>query len=215
MDKTCKISVVGFGKVECDADLLDITLSVYRTDDKSSIAQEQVNNVINKILNELKIIGFKGKDVITTPMGFYEDYEWEKDKKVYKGIQVSQSVKCRIRDLVKNTKKIIKIIDFVGNENEKINFSQRFYLENFNQSLELCREIAYKDALTKAEHYAKLSNTTIKGVNSISEYKNIDYNDRRDYCAIGASESDDDSSTNFSIKKISTDMTLYVDFYAE
>ena len=217
MGQICKISVVGYGKVECDADILDVSFTVDRTDIKSSIAQEKVNILINKILAELKEIGIKSKDIITTTMSISENYSWEKDQRVYKGIEVSQTVRCRIIDIKKQIKKIIKIIDFVGSSNEKIDFYQRFYLEDVSKSYELCREIAYKDAYKKAEHYAKLAGTTIRGVSSISEYKNADYNYDRMECASEMSdrEDDGDKSTNFSIKKISTNLTLYIDFFAE
>jgi len=217
MGQTCNISVTGYGALECEADILDMSFHISRIDIDSGNAQVNVNTVINKIINALKEIGIKTKEIITTPMSFNEKFEWEKSKNVYKGIEVSQSVICRLRELKKNIGKIIKIIDFVGNCGDNINFNQRFYLEDFASAHKYCREKAYNDALAKAEHYASLSKLSIKGVKNISEYKKADnengrYDEDMCYSDVGSS---DDKSTNFSVRKVYFDMTLYVDFFAE
>jgi len=216
MGQTCKISVVGNTRVECESDTLDLILIVERTEARAAIAQEKVNIIINKILAELKNIGIKSKDIFTTPMTIRDDYSYEDNKRVYKGIEVSQSVRCRLSELNKNTKKIINVIDYAGNSNDKIEFTQNFYLKDNSKSLELCRELAYKDAYKKGEHYAKFANTTIRGVSNISEYRDAEYSHRLalQECSMEMPD-EDDKSTNFSIKKITTEMTLYVDFYAE
>jgi len=105
MGQTCKIAVVGNARVESEADTLDLILIVERTEVKAVTAQEKVNIIINKILAELKNIAIKSKDIFTTPMIIRDDYSYEDNKRVYKGIEVSQSVRCRLSELNKNKKK--------------------------------------------------------------------------------------------------------------
>jgi len=212
----CIISVVGHGKLECNADTLFIELSVGRTDKKSSVAQEKVNIVINKIISELKNIGIISKNITTSSMEFRDNYEYDdKNNRKFIGQHVGQSVEFYIYDIKNHIDKAIKILDFVGDSNERIHYSQIFFLKNDETIKIQCREIAFKDAKDKAEHFAKLSNVSIIGVSSISETKKTDDYDHFDQMICGSSPPEEEKITNFSIKKIETKVKLYIDFIAK
>jgi uncharacterized protein YggE len=218
MENKCIISVAGNGTVEVEADTLDVELTVKRTGENTTEVMKKVNIVINKILGELYNIGINKENITVSSMEIneYDRYDKNNNNNVYQIQQIKQRIKCIIYNLKENRNKVISIIDFVGNSDESITYSDDFFIKESKKVLKHCKDLAFQDALESAEQYAKLANVKIKKIIKISEFepaeRNINFGN---FIAAGYDSPDESIKTNFSIKRIKTSITLYIDFLSE
>ena len=78
------ISVVGIGHIEVEADILEIRVNIYKTTATLKQSQEEVNNIVDKVLNIFKENNVRQENIHTTSFSFAPNYIWEKGKQVYR-----------------------------------------------------------------------------------------------------------------------------------
>ena len=210
-ESQCVISVVGSGHTETEVNVMRISVDVSRIAETMKQAQKEVNIIINKLIATLKNYKVDEKNIHTTSLDFHIAREYEKNKYVYKGEKVSQSMLILI-DIEKSIEQAIQILDDLAN-NDSISIDIDFGTKDNKEKSIKCRELAYLDALEKAKKYADLAN--LKIIKTIKINENgfpKDYPHRYQYCEEDISV---DDKTTISIGKTADSATLYVEFLAE
>jgi uncharacterized protein YggE len=122
------MTVAGSATIECDPDLLAIILRIqYLHPDSAALASDEVAKMIEQLLNALKNLGISKEDMETTGYRIKQIYEWEyydtgnKEKRVFKGFKVINTIKITVKDFDKGGKEIDAAAD-VGALVDNINF---------------------------------------------------------------------------------------------
>src|SRR3989338_4571940 len=94
--KTDVFSVSGVGEATTIPNTANIRLGVSNTGSNILIVQNQTNTVINKIVQDLKNLGVKDKDIKTTNYSIYPKYDYTEDKQTINGYTVSANITAKI-----------------------------------------------------------------------------------------------------------------------
>jgi uncharacterized protein YggE len=210
--KTSIISVVGNGFIEAEANILKISITVYKVTETIKQSQEEVNKIVNNIINILKESDVNEKDIHTASIDFEPNYTWEDNSIEYTGQRVEQELICVIENIQNNINTVINILDKITIDNNSIRLRLHFGIKENRDMVLRCRELAYQDGYEKAKRYAELAGLKIVKALKISETETSSYRGRYDevecICAIG-------TSTQLPMGKVEKSMTLYIDFIAE
>ena len=211
--KTSIISVEGNGYIEAEANILKISITVYKVTETIKQSQEEVNKIVNNIINILKESDVNEKNIHTTSIEFVPNYTWENNSKKYTGQRVEQELICVIENIQNNVNKIINILDKVTIDNNSIRLELDFGIKENRDMVLRCRELAYQDGFEKAKRYAELAGLKIGKALRISENKSSSrYGSRSEvvecFSAMG-------TPTQLPMGKVTKSMTLYIDFIAE
>jgi len=211
--KTSIISVEGNGYIEAEANILKISITVYKVTETIKQSQEEVNKIVNNIINILKESDVNEKNIHTTSIEFVPNYTWENNSKKYTGQRVEQELICVIENIQNNVNKVINILDKITIDNNSIRLGLDFGIKENRDMILRCRELAYQDGFEKAKRYAELAGLKIVKALRISENESSSrYGSRSEvsecFGAIGA-------STQLPMGKVEKSMTLYIDFIAE
>ena len=212
----CIISVCGEGTLRLSPDYIRLGLYVSYISPTIFESQQEVNKTVKKLMELLN--KYEIPNIQTLSIDFYPYYDYEDSKKVYKGQKVVQDIICKIYELNKNLDKAKEILDNIGKEFENISLRVSFGLDKFNENEIQTRELAYIDAIKKAEHYAKLSNLKIIKAMKISEFSPEDKRNQMWYSSVGKMEDKvvkEDFFTELPIGNIEIGMKLYCDFLAK
>jgi hypothetical protein len=106
----------------------------------------------------------------------------------------------------------------VGMENNEIITRVSFGLKSYGAKEILARDLAYKNTIEKAEHYAKISGLKILKAIKISEFFPEDRSRQMWYSSVRRSNDDlikDDYITELPIGNIEVCLKIFCDFIAE
>lgn len=160
------INVTGKGRVFAEPDIAIINLSLSETNMDPVIAQQTVENNINKIIKELVNKGVEKKDIKTTRITIVSEYQ----NRVYKGQESSMSLQITLRKLDDSGINVAETIGQILKINDKVEIrSVRFDLEDKTEQYSKARELAYKKAEQKASELAKLGDVNVIKPISISD----------------------------------------------
>ena len=155
-------TVSGEGKVTVvpDTAIVDLGITVSRPTVKS--AQTQANSVINAISQELKNLGIKDKDIKTSNYSIYPQYNGH-----ITGYQVNASLTVTVREIDKANQVIdaatAKGANSVGGIQLTVDEDKK------KQLLQDARELAVKEAKSKAESLARAAGLTLGKIVNIQE----------------------------------------------
>lgn len=171
-----QVSVSGTGVVYLKADMVTFSINVNEIEQTTAEAQQATNKKISQILDILKKHGVKEDDISTTALNFSSEYYWDNGKQIKTGESVSQTVYVTMRNIAE----FPTLADDLGNSLSGIGFyNVRFDSSQKATANTKARELAYQDALEKAELYANCSGMKVDGPVSISEgyssYTNATY----------------------------------------
>jgi len=214
LSNTSIISVVGNGHIETEANIMEIRIEVYKITDTLSQSQKEVNQVVNDIINILKVNNINEKDIHTASIKFKPNYTWEKNSIEYTGQKVEQTLVCFIDNIKNNIEKAVNILDSITVNNNSISLGLYFGIKESRDMILKCRELAYQDGFEKARKYAELAGLKIIKAVKISENEPSSYYDR-DTCGVYACDVPIGSSTQLPIGTVEKSMELYIDFIAE
>lgn len=167
------VNVSGKGVVYLKADMVSFQVQVDENGDTTGIAQQRANKKTSEILSILRSFYIKDDDITTTSLNFSTEYEWnsELQKSVRVGERVSQTVVVKMRDI----DNFGKLVDSLGSNITGIRLSSvSFDASDHSEALVKARELAYADALAKAETYAKSAGyKTVVPVSIVDGYYNV------------------------------------------
>ena len=217
MEKTSKtsiISVAGTGRIEAEANVLEIIITVYKVTETIKQSQEEVNKIVNDLLKILKENNVNKKNIHTASIDFEPNYTWRNNSREYTGQRVEQKIICVVENIKNNVNKVVNILDTITINNNSIRMELHFGIKDNSEMVLRCRELAYHDGFEKAKKYAELAGLKIIKAIKISENESSsNYGGRYDVdeCAyeIGG------VPTQLPMGKVEKTMTLYMDFIAE
>lgn len=168
------VTVSGTGTVYVAPDMVYLAVSMDKTESTTRLAQEAVGKMTEQVVAILKDSGVEDKDIMTTSLRFYPEYEWYKNRRVLVGQHAEQSVNFAVRNMGKESEKVARIIDRLtgidGITIDRLNFSVEDNMQYFIRS----RELAFGKAMQKARQYAELSGCKVGKVLSLSEFAGDD-----------------------------------------
>lgn len=165
-EATCEISVSGSGVITVEPDMVSFSIGVSEIADTTSEAQQLANKKISAILSILRNHNVETKDIQTSSLNIYTEYNYQDNKRIKVGERVSQNVNVTL----KNVEDFGSVIDGLGANVSGIELNSIYYSKQEKDELyEQARVKAIEDAYSKAHAYAQASGLeTIKAV-SISE----------------------------------------------
>lgn len=160
------VSVSGSGTVNLEADLVKFSISVEEVEETTALAQQKANQKMSAILSILRSFGIENKDISTTSLNFGTQYEWINGASVKTGESVSQSVYVTMRDI----DSFSALADALGTQLSGFSFNNvSFDSSKKDEATAKARELAYENALAKAQLYASCAGMKIGQPTFISE----------------------------------------------
>ncbi len=165
-DAVTQVSVSGSGIVYLGADTVKFSINVSETAETTGEAQQMANKKMSQILDILKSHGIEDDNISTTALNFNSEYYWQDGKQIKTGETVSQTVYVTM----KNIEKFSALADDLGSKISGLSF----YNVSFDSTQKVvaskaARELAYQNALEKAELYAKQAGLEVVRPLSINE----------------------------------------------
>ncbi len=152
-ERTTTVSVSGNGIVYLDADMVKFSINIRETAKTTAEAQQLTNKKMAAVLDILKAHGIEDEIISTTALNFSSEYYWDNEKQtqVKSGEAVSQTVYVTMKDI----NEFPVLADDLGTNINGISF----YNVSFDSTQKIvagktARELAYQDALQKAQLYA-------------------------------------------------------------
>lgn len=171
------------GEVYIQPDTAQITIGVEKNAKTVVQAQEEINEVNNQIINNLKDLGIKEEKIKTTQYSINPLYEWNRatGKRSLNGYQAMVRILVKTRDF----DKINQIVD-KSTEAGATNIGElSFIIEDEDTAKAEARELAIEKAKEKAKSIASAANMTLGRIINVSVSDAGYYNNYRDYAPKG------------------------------
>lgn len=200
-------SVTGEGKITVVPDTAIVSLGISLNKPTVKAAQDEVNSVISEITKSLKTLSIDAKDIKTSNYSIYPQYDYQTTGgNRISGYQVSANLTVKIREF----DKVNQVIDTATAKGANNVGGVQLTVDDARQKelLQQAREMAVKDAKTKAESLASAAGMTLGKIVNIQEDAN---NFPRPMGMMAVA----DSSVKTNIEPGSTDVTTSVTLFYE
>lgn len=212
---TNTISVMGEGKISVSPDRLVITTSISELAATTELAQNQANEKINKLKEMLKSVDIADKDIKTTNVNIYPEYDWSNASwRKLLGYRSQQTITIYVsgEKFWEKWWNIITQISKIGWVNVDNSY---FDLKDKDVAYQGAREKAFADAKTKAGQLAKAGGVKLGKPVMISD-NNISYTPGPIYYAKEAMWAiADTSASSNSLSPWETEVTINVNVVYE
>ncbi len=152
------INVSGTGSVNLKADNVSFRVEISETEDTTALAQQATNKKMSQLLAILRENGISDNDISTTALNFSTNYTWRDGQQQKLGETVSQTVYVRMYNL----DGFASLADSIGSNISGISFyNVTFGSSKSKEAENQARELAYEDALKKAQTYAQAAGLTL------------------------------------------------------
>ncbi|MCF7917912.1 SIMPL domain-containing protein [Candidatus Gracilibacteria bacterium] len=170
------ITVSGEGKVMSRPDIVRVQAGVSELRKTTKEAQIAANEKLAQILDILRENNIAEKNVQTTDLSFYPEYQWlEKTGQKLVGQRVRQTLNIKITDIDKKSERVTDILDALGSVDGLEMNSVNFDIEEKEALFTQARQQAFDKAEQKAKELAKLGGVVLLKPITISE-SSINYN---------------------------------------
>ncbi|MGB9706470.1 MAG: SIMPL domain-containing protein [Microgenomates group bacterium] len=163
------ITVTGEAQTKEKNQIATFTAGVYAVNDNKDQAITEVNQKVNKIIEEIKNFGIKAEDIKTSNLSIYqqeETYYEEGRQKTRPGQwRVSNNIDITLRKVDRAS----DLANLLGKSGANNVYGPNFSLEDVKETETALLKEAIENARKKAEEIAKNSGVKIKRVISISE----------------------------------------------
>ncbi len=163
------ISVTGDGKINAKPDMAQVTVGFQETASTSREALDRVSQKINQVTKILKDNGISDKDITTSNLNVYTEYDYSNTSRRIIGQRASETLEVKIKNLDDKATKASKIIDEVSAINNIQINGIYFDIEDKTKLFSQARELAFNKAKQKADELAKLSGVKLAKPVSISD----------------------------------------------
>lgn len=153
--KTTLFSVQGTGEATAIPDTAQLNVGVSKTAPSVTAAQDQVNTIINKLTEDLKMLGVADNDIKTTNYSVTPNYDYSGGSQRVNGYNVNADLQVKIKPLNKAN----QAIDIATRDGATNVGDIQFVLENTKQKQleEKARKEAIDAAKAKAQSISKIS----------------------------------------------------------
>lgn len=152
------INVSGTGSVNLKADNVSFRVEISETEETTALAQQATNKKMSQLLAILRENGISDDDISTTALNFSTNYTWRDGQQQKLGETVSQTVYVRMYNL----DGFASLADAIGSNISGLSFyNVTFGSSQSAEAENKAREIAYANALKKAQTYAQAAGLTL------------------------------------------------------
>jgi uncharacterized protein YggE len=159
------VSVGGEGRVSLTPDTVYLTIGVDEVNAELGAAQSQAATKMDAVIAALKDSGVAEQDIQTSNYSIYMDRDYNQPSQPITGYHVTHTVNAKVRDLGKAGATIEAAVNAGANNIQNVSFG----LEDQAGAMQQARELAVADAKAKAGELARLTDSTLGPVISISE----------------------------------------------
>ncbi len=159
------ISVIGNSEASAIPDIVSVYINIETLDKSADDSKNANSDITDKVIRELKYLGFRESEIETIYFNIYEDFSWENGRQESKGYKTVNQLKIKIAD----NDLIGKVIDASVDSGALINgvnFELSSDKENTLKAQVL--EKATADARTQAEAIAKGAGKKLGSLVSVS-----------------------------------------------
>lgn len=150
--RSTELSVVGEGKIEAVPDTAYVEAGIAVNNAKTvEDVQKKIDEVNNKIINELKSLGIKKEDLKTSNYSINPNYEYEQGNNRITGYNGNVTVSVKIKDMKKTSDAVIKVTEAGANQVNGI----RFVIDEPEKLREEARDKAIANAKEQANRLAQ------------------------------------------------------------
>jgi len=166
MPQESAFRVSATGDVYAKPDTAEISLGVEKEAKTVAKAQEDINEINNKLINDLKKLGVEEKDIKTTQYGINPRYEYERQsgKRNLVGYQATVNILVKTKDF----EKLNEIIDTATNAGINRLNGLSFVIEDKDAVRAEARDQAIDKAKDKAKAIAKVSGISLGKIINVS-----------------------------------------------
>lgn len=161
------ISVAGEGKVTAAPDVANISLGVSVLAPTVAEARQQAAASLEAMLATMRNNGVDDKDIQTSQLSIYPEYDYRNNESILRGFRVLNSVNAKIRDIDTTGRVVDEAVEAGGNNAQIQGIS--FTIDDPSELQEQARKAAVEDAKRKAEVLASAAGVSVGGPISISE----------------------------------------------
>lgn len=166
-----ELNVKGIGTVYMDADRVSAQMGVRLNGSDVGELQRQANEIVKNICDSLEKAGLDEKDISTSSIYLYPQYDYSGDTENIVGYTISNSLTVDTRDIDKIGEYIDVAFAAGANTFDSISFSVKDDSAARKQALEL----AVQNAREKAEVIAAAAGKELGEIECISEDSQADY----------------------------------------
>ncbi len=161
------ISVSGTGEVTGTPDTVTVNIGVSvrgeTVAEASALAAEKADALINSLISS----GVDPDDIITTNYSIWPEYDYRNNREKLIGYRVDNTVRAKIRDVGEAGDVLDSAVE-AGGDAVRVN-GLSFSIEDDTEMIEAARQVAWNDALAKAQQLADLSGQTLGPAITINE----------------------------------------------
>ena len=159
------ISVSGQSEITTMPDFVSVYILIETNNSSAQSAKDRNSEISEKVMDELRRLGFSNDEIQTVSWNVYEDYSWNQDGRKFEGYKVSHLIKVEMKDY-KFVGNVVDRVIGAGALVQSINFEITKERENELKAQAL--EDATKEAKRKAEAIASGSGKRVGKIVSIS-----------------------------------------------
>lgn len=175
------ISVSGTGSVNLKADNVSFRVEISETEETTALAQQATNKKMSQLLAILRENGISDDDISTTALNFSTNYTWRDGQQQKLGETVSQTVYVRMYNL----DGFASLADAIGSNISGLSFyNVTFGSSQSAEAENKAREIAYANALKKAQTYAQAAGLTLGQPLTIQDSGSYTYSNKMNNDAV-------------------------------
>ncbi len=156
-DKPGEIVVTGIGHASAAPDMARLRIEVSIRDRQSEAAMEQITTASDTVMAVLTAYGVSEADIETTSLSLNENWEYENDKRVFKGFSASTSLSVDVRDLTR----IDNLVATLSKDGATSIRGPYFEIEDKFALRNEARRNAVQDGLATAELLAEAAGVTL------------------------------------------------------
>jgi uncharacterized protein len=164
------ITVTGIGHSSVPPDLMTVGLGISVLAATVADARALASSKAMALISSLKDRGVNDDDIQTTHYTIHPEYDHEDGRRNLRGYRVSNDVEVTLRDLDSAGELLDAAAAAGGDETNVNNIS--FAVEDQGPARDRARELAWDDAVARAEHLARLSGWELGKAMSIVETTN-------------------------------------------
>lgn len=173
---TNTIAVDGEGKIYAEPDTLILTVQVSEMKTTTKEAQDAVNAKITQIQDILKANSVDSKNIQTTSVSVYPEYDYTEAGSKLKGYRASHALTIKVKQAnIQNKEVGSKIIDAVSGIGEVQVNNVSYDIDDKTDVYSQARKLAMEKAGKKAQEMADIAGVKLLKPISISESTNYYY----------------------------------------
>jgi uncharacterized protein YggE len=210
------ISVTGYGRLFVDPNYLTVFISLGCRTNTMKASLDSINTDMKRLFAMVKSCKINKKYVNVVDLNFGPKYEWENNRRVFLGYEVTQNINIEMDATNENEEKVKKIISDITSLNYFIECNIEYGLKNKKKHLETVRKLSFMNAVEKAEQYAVLAGVKVTKVNTIKDTDSVGEYSRSNSHNIEYSIASESSETHLPKgRRIVLENTVYVTFDIE